>query len=274
MGRSLEEYSFSKFANLDFYKRINSRLLELAEIREQRRIVDLGCGTGGVTRLILDRLAAARQSCIYAIDHSASAIRQAVNDLGDRRDAVIKFIQGDAGTISETVEDGVDAVVYCNAIHYVHDKASLLEQIKSSLRPGGILAFNSSFFEGSHPPESQEFYRRWMMRSLRILRREYNLKPVRNEKVESRRHLTPEEYKLLVESQGFRVSKQEIMPVRVPLQGWLDISTFKDFVEGTFPGVPIAEASASLQRGVRETYEELGIDHVNRNWMSVVATRA
>ena len=274
MARSFENYSFNKFANLDFYKRINTRLLELAEIREQTRIVDLGCGTGGVTWLILDRLAAARQSCIYAIDHSASAIRQAVTELSDRRDAVIKFIQGDAGTISETVGDGVDAVVYCNAIHYVHDKASLLEHIKSALRPGGTLAFNSSFFEGSHPPESHEFYRRWMMKSLRILRREYNLKPSPDRKVESRRHLTPEDYRDLVESQGFRVSKQEIMPVKVPLQGWLDISTFKDFVEGTFPGVPIAEASESLQRGARETYKELGIDHVNRNWMSVVAIRA
>lgn len=273
MKRGTEDYSFSRFADLDFYKTINARLLEIANIGEQQRIVDLGCGTGGVTRLILDRLAAARQSWIYAIDHSAAAIRQAISELGDRRDAVIKFIQGDASTIREKIDDGVDAVVYCNAIHYVPDKERLLQQISDSLRPGGIFAFNSSFFRGSHPPESEDFYRRWMMKSLRILRREYNLKPVKTEKTEARRHLSADDYCELVEAHGLKVERREIMPVDVPLEGWLNISTFSDFIEGTFPGVPISAASESLQRGAADTYDELEIDSVKRHWLHIVASR-
>lgn len=253
--------------------RVNSRLLDLSDIGQQRRIVDLGCGTGGVTRLILDRLQVYRQSVVYAIDHSAGAIRQAISELGDRRDAAVKFIQGDAASLSEMIKEKVDAVVYCNSIHYQADKESLIQQIKNALRPGGTFSFNTSFFEGAHPPESHEFYRRWMMRSLRILKREYGLRAVRSKKVESRRQLTADEYNELVEAQGFKVIKRDVTKVDVPLQGWLDISGYSDFIEGVMPGVPMDEASASLQRGVREIYDELRIKFVPRNWLGIVATR-
>ena len=33
------------------------------------------------------------------------------------------------------------------------------------------------------------------------------------------------------------------------------------------------EASASLQKGVRQTYEEMGITHVPRNWLDVIAVK-
>ncbi len=274
MSQKNDDFTFNRFANLDFYRVINSRLLDIAEIRDQKRIVDLGCGTGAVTRLILDRIEAAKQSCIFAIDHSSAAIKEAMANIGDRKEAAVSFIQGDVSSLQDKVKEKVDAIIYCNSIHYVPDKTALLKQINSILRPGGILAFNSSFFEGSHPPESLEFYRKWMMRSIRILKKEYGLRPIKSEKVQSRQHLTADEYKELVESQGFRVKLQEIMKVQVPLEGWTHISTFSDFIEGTMPGVPLEEASAALQEGVRQTYENMGIDHVNRNWMSMVATRS
>ena len=274
MSQKNDDFTFNRFANLDFYRVINSRLLDIAEIRDQKRIVDLGCGTGAVPRLILDRIEAAKQSCIFAIDHSSAAIKEAMANIGDRKEAAVSFIQGDVSNLQDKVKEKVDAIIYCNSIHYVPDKTALLKQINSILRPGGILAFNSSFFEGSHPPESLEFYRKWMMRSIRILKKEYGLRPIKSEKVQSRQHLTADEYKELVESQGFRVKLQEIMKVQVPLEGWTHISTFSDFIEGTMPGVPLEEASAALQEGVRQTYENMGIDHVNRNWMSMVATRS
>ena len=178
-------------------------MLDIAEISEQTQIVDLGCGDGGVTKLILDRIQAARQSCIYAIDHSAAAIKEAITNIGDRKEAAVKFIQGDAANLREKLTGDVDAVVYCNSIHYVPDKEKLLSQIKGSLKPGGILAFNSSFYEGGQPEESLDFYRKWMMKSIRILRREYGMMPKRENKVESRKQLTPDDYKNLVEAQGF-----------------------------------------------------------------------
>jgi len=274
MAEKKDEFSFDAFANLDFYKKINARLLDLADIGKNRRIVDLGCGTGGVTALMLERLQAARETCIYAIDHSAAAIRAAIANLGDQKDTAVKFVQAEAGEFHQAVKGKVDAVVYCNAIHYVSDKATLLRNVRDALNPGGTFVCNTSFYEGSHPPESELFYRRWMMRSLRILKREYGLTPVKSAKVEPRRHLTPEEYEELLTQQGLPVARKQITPVDVPIEGWLHISSFSDWIEGIMPGIPLDIGCEALQKGVRQVFSELGITYVRRDWLNVVAVRA
>jgi len=274
MTDTKNEFSFDAFAGLDFYKKTNARLLDLADIGKNRRIIDLGCGTGGVTALMLERLQAAKETCIYAVDHSASAIRAAIANLGDQKDTAVKFIQAEAGDLRKAVRNKVDAVVYCNAIHYVSDKADLLSQIREALKPGGIFVCNTSFYEGSHPPESELFYRRWMMRSLRILKRDYGLSPVKSAKVEPRHHLTAEEYEDLLTSQGLPITKKQITAVEVPIEGWLHISSFSDWIEGIMPGIPLDVGCQALQKGVRQVFDELAITSVPRNWLSVVATRA
>jgi ubiquinone/menaquinone biosynthesis C-methylase UbiE len=79
-----EEYSFTSFSNLPFYTKVNERLLDLAEVGKQRKIVDLGCGTGGITKLILERLQSAKDTVIYAVDHSTTALKAAAEEIGIR----------------------------------------------------------------------------------------------------------------------------------------------------------------------------------------------
>ena len=112
-----------------------------------------------------------------------------------------------------------------------------------------------------------------MLKSSRILRREYGLSPSPSDKVESRKHLTAADYRDLMERNGLTVVREEIDPVQVPLEGWLDISSFEDFIAGVMPGVPLDKASAALQEGVTQTYRELEIEHVPRNWLDVIAVR-
>ena len=61
-----EEYAFNAFANLPFYSTINSEFIKLAKIDDKKSIVDLGCGTGNITKLILERIRSAKDSVIYA----------------------------------------------------------------------------------------------------------------------------------------------------------------------------------------------------------------
>ena len=98
-----DDFGFTPFANLEFYRDINAKLLDLAGISRQRRIIDLGCGSGGVTELILDRIQAAKHTCVYAIDHSTASIRAAVAHLGDRGDAAVKFVQAEVQNLSQTI---------------------------------------------------------------------------------------------------------------------------------------------------------------------------
>ena len=269
-----EEYSFTTFSSLTFYRKVNERLLDLAEIGNHKKIVDLGCGTGGVTKLILDRLQSARNTVVYAVDHSSSALKYAADEIGERKNAMVQYVHSEVQNLTDAVKDQVDAIIYCNSIHYVPDKAKLLEQIKDKLSPNGVLAFNTSFFKESQPPSSREFLRKWMMRSLRILKREHGLSVNKSSKVESRVQLSAEEYYELVSGAGFRVRVNDLQEVNVPHEGWHHISGFSDWIEGVMPGVPLEKGRASLQQGLAEIWNEMNLVTVPRVWLSVSASKS
>ena len=270
---AIENFGFTKFSQNGFYLKQNAQLVDMAEGGSGQRIVDLACGDGGVTKLILERLRGAKDSVVIAIDHSSDMLRVAMEELKDRRDAAVQFVQSRVEHVSGSVKGSADTVFFCNAIHYVSDKGELISEISKTLKPGGQLAFNTSFFEGAHPPETVLFARKWMMRSLRILRSDYGLSPERSKKVESRKQLTPDEYRLLVEGHGFRVAREEIETVPVPLDGWRDISEFRDFIGGVMPGVPLDEAKAALQIGCEQVFSELKVETMPRNWLRVLAVK-
>ncbi len=272
-GSENEEFSFATFANTPFYQAVNANLVDLSQVRPGQRVVDLACGTGGVTKIISERLRGAKESLVIGVDFSASALKQARADFENAKASMVEFVHGRGEQLSQLVRDSVDAVVFCNAIHMVTDKAKLAGEVFRTLSSGGVFAFNTSFFEGGHPPESEQFYRRWMMKSLRILRSEYGLSPNKAEKVESRRHLSPEQYTQLLESVGFQVKEQRINTVQVPLEGWLNISEFEDWIRGVMPGVPLREASEALKEGARAVFKDMNVTHIPRNWLEIVASR-
>ncbi len=266
-------FPFRPFTQHSFYTELNSQLIDLAEVAPGQRIVDLACGTGAVSSLLLEKLRGARDSLLIAIDHSAVALRQAREDLGTAYNNLVQFVQAKGEHLSEVVRDRVDMVFLCNAIHMVPDKSKLINEVKSVLRPGGTFAFNSAFFQGTNTPETDQFLRRWMFKALRTLKHEYNLSPNKAEKVESRKHLTVEEYTKLLNENGFHVAKSSIELAAMPLEAWLDISSFEDFIAGIMPGVPLDQASTSLKKAATQVFDEMSIKAVPRNWLGIVAVR-
>lgn len=267
-----ERFSFHRFARQSFYEAVNARLVELAHVDARQRVLDLACGTGAVTQLILDRLQGLRDRCVFAMDASSEALEIARRNLAEKRSATVKFIQGRAEALSDSVQDHVDAVILCNAIHMMEEKDQVVGEVARVLSPNGIFAFNTTFFDGAQPAETEQFYRRWMMRALRYLKREYGLKPERD-KVTARQPLNVEEYEALLNRQGFKISKRQLDAVDVPLEGWLGISQFRDFVQGALPGVPLDEAVEALQKTVAQVFDEMDLEAVPRFWLHVVAVR-
>ncbi|MGD8867546.1 MAG: methyltransferase domain-containing protein [Gemmatimonadales bacterium] len=267
-----DEYSFKAFSEHAFYREVNEALMNRAGLRRGWTVVDVACGSGAITELILEKIRGARDAMVIGVDMSATAIRDAGEKVAGVRDAVVEFVQARAEEMSASIKRAVDAVVFCNGIHYIEDKQRLLTEVYKTLKPGGIFAFNTGFFEGALPPETVKYYRRWMLKALRKLKREYDLKPERS-KVESRIQLTPEQYRELLEARGFELRAYEIYPGEVTEQGWIDLSRFSDFITGALPGVPIDTASDVLVEALRETFEELELRTWPRNWLTVVAAR-
>jgi ubiquinone/menaquinone biosynthesis C-methylase UbiE len=267
-----DEYSFKAFSEHAFYREVNEALVDRAELRRGWTVVDVACGSGAITELILEKIRGARDAMVIGVDMSATAIREAGEKVAGVRDAVVEFVQARAEEMSANIKRAVDAVVFCNGIHYIEDKQRLLAEVYKTLKPGGIFAFNTGFFDGALPPETVKYYRRWMLKSLRKLKTQYNLRP-EHSKVESRIQLNAEQYRELLEDKGFELRAYEIYPGEVTEQGWIDLSRFSDFIAGALPGVPLQTASDVLVESLRETFAELGVKAWPRNWLTVVASR-
>ena len=270
-----KNFGFSKFSQNNFYNNVNKELINSLDIRSNQKIVDLGCGSGGITNLILEKLFTSKSNnfSIIAVDHSETTLKEAKNNLKTISESILSFVQSRYEEFSSKLKEKVDLVVLCNAIHYLDDKELVIKDVMKILKPNGKFAFNSSFFDGAHPEDTLGFYRKWMFKAIKILAKDYKLRPVKSEKIESRVQLNPVQYKNVLENCGMKIVSNKIRTVQVPIEGWLDISSFKDFIEGVMPGVKLEIASEALQRGIKETFEELKITFVNRNWMEIIAVK-
>jgi ubiquinone/menaquinone biosynthesis C-methylase UbiE len=270
-----DRFTLEKFSQNPFYQEVNRRLVALAHLRPGLCVVDLGAGTGAVTRLLVDEMVhdgGGAGSEVIAVEPSESAIEVARRNLENISDAVVRFVQGGAERFSQLVRKPVDAVFFCNAIHLVKEKAAVIQEVYSGLRQGGTFSFNTSFFQGAEPPESLQFYRRWMMKALRHVR-EQGVVPDRAARAMARQPLSQDEYIDLLKASGFNVREHEVVPVPMTLKGFEDISEYSLFIEGALPGVPLEKGSEALKRGAREAFEELGLKTSPRNWLLVVASK-
>ena len=268
----LDDYSFNSFARQPFYQEENSRLVDLVGLQPGNRVIDLACGPGEITRKILNKVRGQERAWILGVDMSPETLDEARQQFTDVTDTDISFQNARAEDLSHIVSEPVDAVVFCNAIHLVDNKPDVLGGIKNALRPGGLFAFNSTFYSGSIVQDTDPFYRRWMMRSLRLLKSNHGLRTSKN-KVMARQQLTADEYKELLRDAGFSIRDERVIPIDVPIEGWLSICSFSDFVEGALPGVQIETASEVLRDAIVDTFREMELSHVPRNWLEIVAVR-
>jgi ubiquinone/menaquinone biosynthesis C-methylase UbiE len=267
------DYTFEAFARHDFYRRVNEHLVDRTlQARERlpqlpvRRVLDLACGTGAVTQLLVERLLRFREPVeVIAVDPSESALEKARRLLGN----AARFVKGSAEAFSG-VASGIDVILFCNAIHLLPDKNPMLAEAHKALNRQGVFGFNTSFYDGCYAPGTEKFYRVWMLRALRLLKHEFGIRPDRT-RVEAMRWLSPDEYRRLLERHGFAVEDMHTEEAMMTCKSWQDISHYSEFASGALPGVPLEVAIPVLQRSVAQAYDELGITELPRNWLQVVA---
>ena len=266
---SEEQFSFERFASHPFFRQVNAWLVSHSHIPAQGAVVDLACGPGAVTELILGELDESLPgTCVYAVDPSLSALTKARQRIHSH---VVHFIQGTAERLASLVPP-VDRVVFANAAHLIADKAAAFEQIFRSLRPGGIVAFNTTFFEGAYPEGTPRFYKLWVLRAMRwLVTQGHSVR--RGAKATAMQWLTVDQYRDLLRSVGFADPVIALHEKRLSMESLQDIGSFSMFIEGALPGVPLDIGAEALRRGVEEAFEELKLSHVPRNWLQVIAQR-
>lgn len=109
------------------------RVVERIPLAGDEDVIDAGCGTGRVTRLVAERVP---RGTVLGIDGSLRMVEEARERLGDLGDRV-RFRHADLAEL--TVDEPVDLVVSTATFHWILDHDNLFARLHAALRPGGWL---------------------------------------------------------------------------------------------------------------------------------------
>src|SRR5262249_9460565 len=153
-----------------------------------------------------------------------------------------------------------------NAVHCFAHKRTLFDEAWRVLRPGGIFAFNSAFYEGSRPPGTEPFYREWVRRARSQLRQD----PTAGEGDRQRDRpaplplaahpwLTADEYAALLQGRGFALARSSERTVDLTAANLRAIASYSEFAAAWFSRYNTAVACEALRDAVSTTMDRLGL---------------
>ncbi len=111
-----------------------NHMLEVLDLTEDRKVLDLGCGSGGIARYIADKTGARVTGLDYAETAIAEARERSTSGAGK-----LEFLQGDINAL-EFVPGSFDAIVSLDTLYWVDDLEATLGHLIQILKPDGQLA--------------------------------------------------------------------------------------------------------------------------------------
>jgi ubiquinone/menaquinone biosynthesis C-methylase UbiE len=274
--------SYEPFSREPEYIELNRLFIRDLTLRPGSTVLDLACGTGTLSGLILAELGGRVR--IVGVDLSRRSLLLARADLdaactGGSMPATTILVEGSADCLPVS-SDSVDAVVMGNAIHYFHDPDHLFREIRRVLRPGGLFAFNTSFYAGTFVPGTEKFYEEWLKEAVKYLRgrdgeaRRGGGPGIRRTRGQappafSRRWQSPEEYLNALGRHGFGARSVNYRTVEMTQRAFETVGAYEGLAAVLLSGFPAAIASEALTRSVETALASVGLRAVPRHWLEV-----
>ena len=133
------------------YDDVLHAVVDVAAVCPGMKVLDLGCGTGNLTRLCLDR----EPSLVAALDPSARMLEKARAKMGSDPRVQFGRVADPFGSIP--YDDGAfDVVVSSYAYHHVAHRLrrGTVAEMMRVLRPGGIWALGDLVFESEEAEQA------------------------------------------------------------------------------------------------------------------------
>ena len=237
-----------------FVWKLGADVIELLSPRPGERILDLGCGTGHLTRKIADAGAE-----VVGIDNSAAMIEQARKNFPD-----IRFEVADGTDFH--FDEPFDAVFSNAAIHWMRDPAAVARCTYEALKSGGRFA--------------AEFGGKGNLKATKMALHgaAHDAGYAVSEEVAYRYYPSVGEYATLLESEGFRVTYASHFDRPTPLSGGEDglrnwLATFADNVIDMLPEDKRAEVIAETEKRLRAQAYRDGTWYADYRRIRVVAMK-
>jgi len=277
-GAGALDTTYEPFSREPVYVELNREFVRSLGLGGGIRVVDLACGTGTLTELILEEIR--DRSTVLGVDISRTSLALARRRLfadGDGPGARgrVRLVAASADRLP--VRDrSADAVLMGNAIHYFKDPGPLLDEVHRVLRPGGLFAFNTSFYAGTFLPGTERFYEEWVKEAVKyVLKKRPGIARTRGrgEAPFSRRWPSPAEYGATLERHAFTIAGVRQRTALMTRSSFEAIGAYEGCAAALLSGFPVALASEALARSAAPVLEACGRDTVPRQWLEITATR-
>jgi ubiquinone/menaquinone biosynthesis C-methylase UbiE len=271
-------HTFDPFAKEPAYIHVNEKLIDrvMKHLSGARtiRLLELAAGTGLPSALMYQ---SARETGVKLtatlLDLDLPALYQAKIEVGEDN---ANYIFGSAD-ILPFGSQSYDAVFFANGLHLLDGEAkrNALSESHRVLKPGGLFAMNTTFYDGAYPEESKPFYGRWIRRSIVEINQRLPHRD-KGEKVQAMEFLTADDYRNLLNTAGFEIVESRERRVMLSQAAVRAISSYKDFAMGALHATEqdAEEAAKALQATVKQTFHDLQMRYLPRTWLEIVAVKA
>lgn len=301
--------TYEPFSREPEYLELNGEFIQcvVSHLKVWDCIVDIACGTGTLTDLLLAELKprgavhseGAEQPKtmdrpkVIGIDLSRGSLKIAKDHFRqlsmlvppkETYDGVrIVFVEASGDRLPMT--DAVaDIVLLGNAIHCFTDKDQLLREVYRVLRPGGVFAFNSSFYAGTILEGTERFYEEWMKEAFRYINRlkeerGYHgmggdfRKRRRGRPAFSNRWWTAAEYRQALDKHGFDIIGITKRILRMSRRNFEAVGAYADLASVLLSGYPVELACEALQKAVGPAFEAAGVERIPRSWLEMIGIK-
>jgi len=280
-----EKFDYEPFADTEEYKKVNGDIVDRwVELMRQKGVdsidgvLDVATGAGTMVQLVFDHLPESwKKAAVMCIDQSSDALKLAQIKLEKTVDT-LKLVHSSAQDMD--IPDGsVDIAVWGNGIHYLseEDQLSSIKRIRQALKPGGMLFFNTAFYEGARPTDTLPFYRTQVKKAVQSLRNKGIKRERSDDRTEAAKFLPQSYYEELVEEAGFRLVEAKEFAVEMHKEAWEYISAFQQYAAGALRGYPVNDAVTAMKDAVEPALEQCGNRdnhgelYITRKWLAISA---
>ena len=306
--------SYEPFSREPEYIEANRLFIETLPLKPSMQILDMACGTGTMTDLILNQfqkgevqwqgaaVAGATDDFprVIGIDLSRESLRlgqQHLAGLGflslpNATEPSLKWqsantvflVEGTADCLP-VADQSMDLAIIGNAIHMVQDQKQLFSEVARVLRPGGYFAFNTSFYAGTYVSGTEHGYLRWVQEALNYIRkrdaemRAAGLPGVKRKRGQAGRAfsvpwLSIEDYTQAMASHGLITRQYSQRTVMLNQRCFETIGSYAGLAKVLLSGYPVTLACEALEKASGATLDAVQMTEVPRYWLEMVAQKA
>jgi ubiquinone/menaquinone biosynthesis C-methylase UbiE len=288
--------TYEPYAQEPEYIEANRDLLSTLSLDGIHRVLDLACGTGLMSDLLLQMKPGL---AINGVDLSSESL-----DIGRKQFREKKMLVESQDELELAAAEGRSAMLMAqgsaddlgfddaffdmamigNAIHMMPDKDKFLQGVSRVLAPGAPFMFNSVFFTGTFGEGTEPLYTEWMKQAVMLLNEKNQARVAAGEKPIPRKRgkvgrafdndwMSPDEWSEKLTRNGFEVTRVYKRPIPISQRGMELVGAYGGLAEVLMSGYPVDIASECLQLGAAKAFQKLGITEVIRYWLEVSAVK-